>query len=129
MALLGKQLVRKRVDPRPTHPPKPRKKQVGYLHNPGDPSNRGVTLLQGVTEERQGDEAGSPLGWDSLPPGLPGQLCPTTGYTVCFPPPPHTERLGWGAGDSSLILTAQHRAWHRSESIQLYKKLNLAPWM
>lgn len=91
------------------------------------PKQRGDSP-QGVTDLRLGDEAGSPLGWDSLPPGLPGQLCPTTSYTVYSLPPPHCERLGWGAGDSSLILRAQHRAWHRSESIQLYKKLNLAPW-
>lgn len=37
MALPGKLLVRKRVDLRPIHPPEPLRKQMCYLHNPGDP--------------------------------------------------------------------------------------------
>lgn len=40
MALPGKLLVRKRVDPRPIHPPEPLRKQMCYLHNPGDTSSR-----------------------------------------------------------------------------------------
>lgn len=70
--------------------------------------------------------------WAGTPalPGLPGHLCPTAGAMhnlfTCL----RCAVSTWGGelGDSSLILTAQHRAWYKSESIQLHKKLSLAPW-
>lgn len=78
-------------------------------------------------------EAGSPPGMGLLPSlaCLASSVLPQAALCDLFTclSLPHCEGLGWGAGDSSLIPTAQHRAWHRSESIQLCKKLSLAPWI
>lgn len=93
----------------------------------GTPKWMGTPRKESLSEG-WGDEAGSSLG----PGPSPSLACLSSSVLprcmICLLVSTAVSALGGELGDSSLVPTAQHRTWYRSESSQLYKELSLSPW-